>query len=270
MDFFSANPYLSLPLNNLPGIGKTKAEALSEKGLTTIGHLLSRPPSFYQDRRAIISLAEAQDGQANLFLARLKRTSLDPKGRYLRGDMVDDLGHEATIWWFGGVQYWSETLKAGELYLFAGKVTVKDGRLSLSHPDIWPAPNGPALDERDSRLGIIPIYGLLKGLTPQSHRNHIESILNRVADSEPLFPEDIIKSHGFSQPLVHLATVHRPPAKAKGKLPKPKESRAWQKLAALELALWRLILLSAKPKPAGGDQGGQSPDPSALAATDKL
>ncbi|MDR1678105.1 MAG: DEAD/DEAH box helicase [Deltaproteobacteria bacterium] len=280
MNFFSAHNYLSSNLSVLDGLGPKRVKYLASKGLEYLWQLFILPPASYQDRRQIKRLSQAKDGEELLFCGRIDKVSLGPNMHYLKVE-VSDGDEAATLWWFQSLSYYQKRLTVGQSYHIYGRTQLKFNRFNLSHPEIWPTSDGPQSAEQltsenqaasQVNLGIFPVYRIMGILSAPLRRKLIDQIfieLDRSDRSEPLFPEDIVKKYGLSQPINHLKIVHYPPKTAKGRLPKPKECLAWKALSTLELALWRLVITSSRP-PSLEQPSTTGPDPKALAGIEEM
>jgi ATP-dependent DNA helicase RecG len=212
-----------------------------------------------------------------VFLARLKKVSLAPNNRYLLA-VAQDENNVANLWWFRSLKWFQQELGRSTYWYIYGKPQLRNNRFNFTHPDIWPA-SDPYADRdysqpeedlaSEGKLGIVPAYRPLAGLSGQARARLVRHIAENLKDAPPLFPDDILRNNGLAQPIKLLSVVHGPPRDARGKLPKPRESRAWQGLSTLELAFWRLVILASSPEGLKS-QAPHKPDPRAMAAVAKM
>ncbi|MDR2387993.1 MAG: DEAD/DEAH box helicase [Deltaproteobacteria bacterium] len=253
MNFFSGNEYLSGPIESLAGMGRVKCAPFLKKGLSQIWEIFINPPASYLDRREIRDLRGVSEGDEVVFIGVIEKISFAPHGRSLKA-VVNCQDMSASLWWFRRFDYMKRFLRQGGTYLICGKAHFRAGWLNFSHPELWPLKPGYygqvdiELLHQDPRLGIIPVYSPWMGLTTNLRKKINESIIDHVRHYPPLFPPEVLRPYGLGQPIELLSIVHKPPRNVKGKLPRPRESRAWSQLATLELAFWRLLIASFLPE----------------------
>ncbi|MDR1309726.1 MAG: DEAD/DEAH box helicase, partial [Deltaproteobacteria bacterium] len=261
MNLFPPDSFPCRPLTVLPGLGPARARDLLARGLSSCWDLLRLPPSSYQDRRRVSDLSEAAEGQEILFLGQKRGLSLAPSSRFLKAEMAcGDL--VANLWWFNALQHFQAELRKADFFHVYGRPQFRNGRWNLTHPEFWPAPSQDV--PPSAIMGVFPAYDPLGGLSGPFRRKLVAQIVDDIGLAPPLFPPAVLAAHGLAQPASLLSTVHQPPAGARGRLPRPRESRAWRALSTLELAFWRLIILSAGPGP--GPAGTPVDPPPAVAA----
>ncbi|MDR1870471.1 MAG: DEAD/DEAH box helicase [Deltaproteobacteria bacterium] len=239
------NSPLSTPLAKRTGLGRTRLEILAKRGLITSIDLLAVPPVSYKDRRRVISVAEAEDRRDIVFIGRVvaNRQGVSARGTpWLKVEVVDgdDL---VVIWWFRSIPYYSQVARKGETLVIAGQIVLDDrGRASMTHPDICPAEKA-----MENFLGVKPVYRVYPGVPPATLKKVLEEILRDLPQCPPVLPPEWVESHGLMDPVTLLGVIHQPPPNP-GPLPLPTGSRAYRRLATLELMFWRLLILTEKTR----------------------
>jgi ATP-dependent DNA helicase RecG len=238
------HPAFTRSIGDLPGIGRIRLQALKAKGIIVYKDLLLIPPVSYQDRRQMLSLAQASnasEGADILFKGTIARLKMDPLGRYLLAEMIEG-PYKCSLWWFGGLSYFESYLKANPNLIVFAQAKFRDGRLNLSHPDI--SPDNPG---NPQTMGVIPVYDPKGPIPAATRRQVMAKILDQLPYAPKIMDEDFLKRFKLQDPTQLLSVIHRPPSDKPGFIPKPKNSRAWRTLTTYELMFWRLIILSAKP-----------------------
>jgi ATP-dependent DNA helicase RecG len=257
-------------LTVLPGLGKARIAALSDKRIFTRLDLLLSPPSGYQDRRKLMSIPEAAsmpEGTPILIFGKVIKTRLDPNGRYFLAELEDGLA-KAVLWWFKGLRWIEPRVKVGRKLTVHGASKLREGHLQLSHPEYWIVPDDAEPLDEETR-GVFPVYEAIGGLPGMTRRKIVYEVISKIPPDLTVLPPHLLEMAGLKDPLELLKIVHFPPKDAKGALPKPKESRAWLTLGTYELMFWRLTIVSAKLK-SQGEAKAKEPNPALWEAAEKV
>lgn len=137
MDF--KNAILSNPIEYLKGVGPQRGELLrKEIGVHTFRDLLYYFPFRYVDRtkvEKVISLHMQMDYvQIRGKITRLEVIG-DKRAKRLVANLRDETG-EISLVWFQGWQWMEKTLQQNVSYLVFGKISVFNGYLQMSHPEM--------------------------------------------------------------------------------------------------------------------------------------
>lgn len=137
MDF--KNAILSNPIEYLKGVGPQRGELLrKEIGVHTFRDLLYYFPFRYVDRtrvEKIISLHMQMDYvQIRGKITRLEVIG-DKRAKRLVANLRDETG-EISLVWFQGWQWMEKSLQQNVSYLVFGKISVFNGYLQMSHPEM--------------------------------------------------------------------------------------------------------------------------------------
>ncbi|MDR0354661.1 MAG: DEAD/DEAH box helicase [Deltaproteobacteria bacterium] len=251
MIFFPKHEVFSAPLSSFRGIGPMALKELASKGATDAKKILLWPPSGYQDRRRLLLPGELKDGEQAFVKLFCETSSVIPAGSFVRFNMRADDGSGLTVVWFRNLPMALSLLKPGRSYFVYGICRFYNGRPSIAHPTVTEA-DGQETENPPSLFGVFPLYSPIGRLTSNRRANLVGQILDRLNDVPDLLPKEILARHALQNPVDYLKTIHRPPAEAKGTLPKPGGSRAFKKLCLLELAFWRLALLYGSPRKMAG------------------
>jgi len=201
-------PDLSTDVRYVKGVGDARAKSLAKLGITTLGDLVSYFPRAYDDRRSFSSIRDLTLGEttsvraivANAPTLQRVRRGLD----LLKFRAVDETG-QLNITFFNQ-SYRKDQIKAGETYVFYGKIS---GTLRA------PAMQNPVM-EREADEGrltgrIVPIYRLTQGVSQPLLINAVSQGLTACGDlfPDPL-PEDVRSAHGLAQTRFAYHNIHFP------------------------------------------------------------
>ncbi|MDQ1256152.1 MAG: ATP-dependent helicase RecG [Candidatus Hydrogenedentes bacterium] len=226
---------LDSPVEVLTGIGPKRAALLGKLGVVTLRDLLYHLPRDYQDRREILSIADA---------ALRKGASVTVEGEVvssrlirLRGRMslavikLRDATGEISATFFGR-GFLANAFTPGARGLFTGTVGEYKGP-ALRNPE-YEMLSG---DEED-RLNtgrIVPIYPLTQQVTQRMLRRWIATALDAAARLDDTLPEALRIERGYPEINEALHAVHFP-----NELDDTKAARtrfAYEELLGMQLAI---------------------------------
>ncbi len=209
----------SAPLQTLPGIGPVRSRRLAEAGAETVGDLLAHLPHRYEDRTAIVPVAEAlerfgsTDGPLALTLCGrlegVRRIRVRRRGLSLvRGRLRDPSGVLPVVWF--NRPYLARSIDPETEYLLHGRL--RRPRSSESAP---PELINPSCEEAENALQggrVVPVYPALGPLGPAAVRRLVGRALEGVdldGLPEPL-PDDLLERHGLPALGPALRALHLP------------------------------------------------------------
>ena len=196
-------------VRELPGVGETRAKALDKLGLRTVGDLLRYLPRGYEDRRpsACIRTAPAQlPVCVRAMVAESPRLSRIRRGLELtRVRAVDQTG-AMTITFFNQ-NYVKNALRAGEEYVFFGRVEGPPGRRQMTNPEFEPA------DRARFTGRILPVYPLTKGISNHLLASLTLQCVERCAGQmTETLPPALLAQYGLPPMEESLRSIHFPAA----------------------------------------------------------
>ncbi len=206
----------------LKGIGEQRANSLAKLGITNLRELISYFPRTYEDRSHYVPIAALSDGDTACVRAMVAN---EPTLSRVRRGMelvklraVDESG-TMDITYFNQ-SYIKQQLKAGESYIFYGRVSVEGNRRSMVNP-VFELENG----ERSVTGRIVPVYRLTAGISQKlligAMRRGLDECANQLPDS---LPESVAERQKLCKTSYAYENIHFP-----------------ADLGALELARRRLI-----------------------------
>jgi ATP-dependent DNA helicase RecG len=187
------NAILSNPIEYLKGVGPQRGELLrKELNLHTFKDLLYYFPFRYVDRtkvEKIISLHAQMDYvQVRGRVVRME-TIGEKRAKRLSVTLRDETG-EIQLVWFQGWQWMEKSIQLNAAYLVFGKISVFNGYLQLSHPEMDPLTESTA----DGKQFLEPVYYTTeklkaRGLTAKAIGKLSKALLEQLSPSE--IPENI-------------------------------------------------------------------------------
>ncbi|QHS60647.1 ATP-dependent DNA helicase RecG [Chitinophaga agri] len=208
MDF--RNAILSNPIEYLKGVGPARGELLrKEAAIHTFRDLLYYYPFRYVDRtkvEKVISLHMQMDYvQIRGKITRMEVIG-DKRAKRLVATLRDETG-EISLVWFQGWQWVEKSLQTNVLYLVFGKVTVFNGYLQMSHPEMDLVTEETATGKQH----LEPVYYTTeklkaRGLTAKAIGKLTKALLEQMSPGE--IPENIPVSILQQYRLMDRAKAH--------------------------------------------------------------
>ncbi|WP_245834173.1 ATP-dependent DNA helicase RecG [Streptomyces aidingensis] len=223
-------------------------------GLRTVGDLLHHYPRRYAERGELTGLAELPLDEHVTVLAEIADARVltfnRGRGRRLEVTLTDGTGRLQLVFFGRAVHHHAKELLPGRRGMFAGKVSVFNRRLQLSHPAYQLL--GAAGEEEDGRSAAgaarefagqqIPIYPACKQLESWKISKAVDTVLNSLQQEEwrgladPL-PPRLRAEHQLPGLPEALLKVHRPRTAADHTL--ARRRLKWDEAFVLQVALAR-------------------------------
>ena len=237
-----------MPVTSLRGVGPALAQRLARLGVRTVGDLLLLMPRGYEDRTAVVPLAQAHlAGRAAVSVEVLSRTQVGwGRGRTPKVVVTDGTA-EASLLCFGRAFLW-RVLEEGKRFYAWGSFHVRRGSFECSDFELEPWSRAPAAFGR-----ILPVYPLTEGLTQAAVRRMLRQALDEeAAEVADELPASLARGRGFPAKSAALRGVHFP-----GSLEEAEACR--QALAYEELFLFEMLVLRRRRELAAVRPRGRRP-----------
>jgi ATP-dependent DNA helicase RecG len=244
-------------------LGAATAKVMAEHlDLHTLGDLLHHYPRRYAERGELTSLAELPLDEHVTVVAQVAdariHTFNQGRGRRLEVTITDGSGRLQLVFFGKGVHKPHKDLLPGTRAMFAGKVSVFNRKLQLSHPAYEPLSGGAsAADAVDAFANqLIPIYPACKQLESWKISKAIDAVLDRAAEAVDPLPPALREGRGMATLPDALRMIHRPRTKAD--IEAARERLKWDEAFVLQVALARrryadtqLPAVARRPVPGG-------------------
>jgi ATP-dependent DNA helicase RecG len=200
---------LDAPL--VKALGDRTAAVLEDKlGLRTVGDLLHHYPRKYFVRGALTPLNELAVGEHVTVLAQVRSSEVRTArtGKTVGKVVVTDGTGTLDLAFFGRAAKWQcDRLRPGGEHLFAGTVSVFNGRRQLAHPEVFLTADENALAKAGK---VLPIYPAASGLDTLAIGKAVDVVLATAEiDDDPL-PAELREKHHLMPLRAALEAVHRP------------------------------------------------------------
>ena len=250
---------LDMDIQFLPGVGPKRAALLKkELAVGTIGELLRLYPFRYIDKSSYVRICDIRPDMAYVQIrARVVRVELfgnsssamQSEGNDLKFNTIkrmsvwisDGTGEIETVF-FKGIKWMYERLKPGLEFIFFGKPTAFNGRVNMVHPEVDPAPSGPAAgmsaEAGGTMTGVYPSTEKLKngGVTGKVMNKLMDAALSKgLSYVEETMPEYLMRQCGLVPLHFALRNIHFP--KDMASLEKAKYRLKFEELFYLQLSL---------------------------------
>ena len=132
---------INSPITDIKGIGEKTKESFEKLGVYTIGDILLHFPRNYVLFPEIIDINDIdsfEEGHNYAIHCIIKKTPLvKPAGRLKLTILeIGESGHKIMVTWFNQ-PYLKSTLTVGKHIVLYGKISIKNGRYLLDHPEIY-------------------------------------------------------------------------------------------------------------------------------------
>ncbi|MBZ5503668.1 MAG: ATP-dependent DNA helicase RecG [Acidobacteriia bacterium] len=211
---------LANPVKYLKGVGPQRAAALEERGLATVGDLLSYLPFRYEDRIRFTPIAEIIPGQVHTVLAEVTGGGggtvrfARSRGPVFHVTVRDASGMLHARFFHGA--YLQGRLKEGQRLVLHGKAEVdayRPGRIEMVNPQIELVGAGEQASGDSTEVGrIVPVYEAIGSISSRMLRRIIYGVLTQFDGSVPdALPEEIRQRYRFPTRREALLYAHFPP-----------------------------------------------------------
>ena len=230
------SPELAQSLDSQPGVGKARANALTARGLYSLGDALWWLPASYENRNLKYKLEDSLAGSFVLIkLALLNSRAWGPGGRSWRMEFSDTCGNKMAAVWFRFNRPYLRVFESGRSYLLAGQmVRDKNNTLMMVHPKIYQED-----DCSSAGVGQIwPLYPEIEGFAQGALRKIISTIAAQLAPVAPDFIYGLLPGELYPLPLGQaLQALHNPQTEKATLFEQARQSLIVDELFYFELAL---------------------------------
>ncbi|MFZ3201981.1 MAG: ATP-dependent DNA helicase RecG [Candidatus Acidiferrales bacterium] len=247
---------LNNPVKYLRGVGPQRAAFLEERGIATVGDLLSYLPFRYEDRIRFTPIVEMVPGQTHTVLAEVAGAGGTVRFTRGRGPVfhvtVRDGSGVLHARFFHGA-YLEGRLKEKQRLVLHGKAEIdpyRPGRLEMVNPQIELVGSGENASADSTEVGrIVPVYEALGGISSRMLRRIIYGVLSDFDDAVPdPLPENIRERYRLPTRREALLYAHFPPKNENLDLLNDFRSSAQIRLIFEEFFYYQLALALRRPR----------------------
>lgn len=223
---------LHTEIKYLKGVGETRARLLAKLGVIDVNALLRLYPRAYEDWSSISAIAQAPFDTPCCIKAIVNRkpqAHLVRKGMTLFKTEATDGESILQITIFNN-KYAAEKLKAGEEYLFFGKITGNLYAREMLSPDI---------EKPEGKQRIRPVYPQTAGINSKAIEKLVETAFKQVGNIIPeILPAHLIDAYRLIPAVQALKNIHFPENSAL--LAQARRRLIFEELLLLQLGLIQL------------------------------
>lgn len=192
---------LNQELTSIKGIGPRRAELLGKLGLFSLQDVLFYAPRDYLDYTAVQSLNSLEHGQnavLNVYIEADARTAYIPGGLKVTTVHAACDGGRITLAWYNQ-PFRAQQVKAGKRCYACGRVDKSRGVRMVS-PTLY-----------DELPGIVPVYGVTKGLSQKVMRDAVAAALKAAKGQvRDTLPDSLLRRYNLCSLEDALFEAHRP------------------------------------------------------------
>jgi ATP-dependent DNA helicase RecG len=211
---------LNNPVKFLRGVGPQRAATLEERGISTVGDLLSYLPFRYEDRVRFTPIAEIVPGQVCTILGEVGAGGGNTvrfrggRGPIFHVTIRDGSGQVHAKFFHGA--YLEGRLKEGQRLVMHGKAELdplRPHRLEMVNPQIEIINQGDEGPGDSTEVGrIVPVYEAIGSISSRMLRRVIYGVLRDFDGNVPdPLPEEIRRRYRFPARRDALLYAHFPP-----------------------------------------------------------
>ncbi len=221
-----------MPIEKLKGVGEKRAALYHKLGVPTVGDLLRFYPRSYEDWSQPVPIKEAVLHDVNIIRAEVLSAPKEQRvsgGTLLYKTTVSDGESEVQLTFFNN-RYIPNLLRAGQTYLFRGKVTGSFIRREMASPDFLPQSKASA---------ILPIYPQTQGLSSRIIGEAVKQALTLLGETvkDPL-PFALRQDYTLCTLAYALENIHFP--KSQQDLVTAKYRLIFEEFLILQLGLMKI------------------------------
>ncbi len=193
-------------LQEIKGIGAKTEELFHKIEIDTVGELLLRYPRTYLQYPEVKQPDEVEEGETAAVCGRILQSPVVRKARNMAITVtsIGAMGVTLNLVWYR-MPYVKNNLKPGNLYIFYGKTTRKNGRLTMEQPAIYS-------EEQYQKLEHIfmPVYSLTTGLSNNMVTKAVRAALEEEALFQDYLPEEIRDKYRLCEYNYAIKQIHFP------------------------------------------------------------
>ena len=203
---------LTEPLTRVLG-GKAAARAEQAFGMRTTGDLLHHYPRRYAQRGELTDLGSLRDGEHVTIFAEVAKVS-SRRMQHRRGKLLEvtvtDGSAQLKLAFFNKVEFWERQLVPGRHGMFAGRVSVYNGKRQLAHPECKLLGADEADKAAEYAAELIPLYPASRDFSSWDIEKCVRLVLDTLGEVDDPLPAAMRERHHLIGLAAALRGIHRP------------------------------------------------------------
>lgn len=194
------------PIESLKGIGEKTGSLFRKLGVGTVEELLHYYPRGYDAFEAPVPVGDVKEGTVQAVSGMLLKSADVKRFRNLQvvTAAVKDMSGRLQLTWYN-MPFLRNTLRAGEPFVFRGKVARKQGRLCMEQPEIF-TPDG----YRAVMHSMQPIYGQTRGLSNKGITKAVSQAVEQRQMEREYLPERLRSKYELAEYNFAIEHIHFP------------------------------------------------------------
>lgn len=194
------------PIESLKGIGEKTGSLFRKLGVGTVEELLHYYPRGYDAFEPPVPVGDIKEGAVQAVSGMLLKSADVKRFRNLQvvTASVKDMTGRLQLTWYN-MPFLRNTLKAGEPFVFRGKVARKQGRLCMEQPEIF-TPDG----YRAVMHSMQPIYGQTRGLSNKGITKAVSQAVGQRQMEREYLPERLRSKYELAEYNFAIEHIHFP------------------------------------------------------------
>lgn len=194
------------PIESLKGIGEKTGSLFRKLGIGTVEELLHYYPRGYDAFEAPVPVGDVKEGTVQAVSGMLLKSADVKRFRNLQvvTAAVKDMSGRLQLTWYN-MPFLRNTLRAGEPFVFRGKVARKQGRLCMEQPEIF-TPDG----YRAVMHSMQPIYGQTRGLSNKGITKAVSQAVEQRQMEREYLPERLRSKYELAEYNFAIEHIHFP------------------------------------------------------------
>lgn len=220
---------LSLPVNEIKGVGPKTAELLRSAGLHTVNDLIYFLPRKHEDFSQVTPITAVRPGKVTVRVTvEAVKTRRVRRGMHItEATLVDKTGKLAAVWF--NQSYRAKQLEGGGEFYMSGEFGLQYKKYQLTNPSVEKVSGIQVNTDR-----VLPIYREVKGVKSHLIRKLLDELRPAITMLPETLPPDIIRREKLISHADALVALHFP--KELVQVNKARERLGFEELFELTLA----------------------------------
>lgn len=226
---------LDTPVEKLKYVGPRFLPKLKKLGIKNIRDLLYHFPIRYEDYTETVKISDLEVNRKISLVAKvsdIENKRAWKKRMVITNALLEDETGSIKATWFNQ-PYLVNTLKAGGIFSFSGKVSLGKQGAYLSHPSYERIYSQKLETNLKHTQGLIPIYPETEGITSKYLRFLIKPLLKYASKVPDYLPKEIKQRQNLIDTQIAISQIHFPQSQETAE--KAKERLAFDELFLLQL-----------------------------------
>lgn len=193
-------------IQSIKGVGEKTSSVFHKMGIVTIEDLMGYYPRDYDVYKRPVQIEQLKTDEVQAVQGTLVRNLEVKRVRNLQivAGLLQDQSGVLNITWYN-MPFLRNSLKQGYKVILRGKVSQKNGRITMEQPQIYQA------DEYEKILNSMqPIYSLVAGITNTTIVKAMKQVLEQKDSDLEYLPDEIRREYQLAEYNFAIENIHFP------------------------------------------------------------